>query len=260
MSNAADPHSRWDAPLFAPLRQWLEQLPTAPASAGLYDLLVRHPLPAPNGGRLRFAPPVADGLAYERRVWAEGVVETRPDNWHDFFNALVWLSFPRAKRAINACHIAAARPDSATRGPLRDALTHFDECGLIVLSTQADLLDLLRRHRWRELFVDRRESVGAAMRFIVFGHATYEALLRPFRGLTAKAVLYEVSEDWLRLPPTALNALVDARLADDLAADRHAGQPWQPVPLLGIPGVTPESDNPAYYDDASHFRPLRRGA
>ncbi|MDR2839086.1 MAG: DUF3025 domain-containing protein, partial [Azonexus sp.] len=207
--------TRWSAPLFAPLRQWLEQLPTAPATAGLNDLLARHPLPAPNGRRLRFAPPSADGLSYEARVWIEGIVETRPDNWHDFFNALVWQTFPRAKRAINACHIAAATPDRATRGPRRDALTHFDECGLVVLSPRPELLDLLRRHRWRELFVDRRQATRAAMRFVVFGHATYEALLQPFRGLTAKAVLYEIGEDWLDLSNAALNSRIDERLAND---------------------------------------------
>ena len=33
-----------------------------------------------------------------------------------------------------------------------------------------------------------------------------------------------------------------------------------PLPMLGIPGVVPENENPAYYDDASQFRPGRRAA
>ncbi|HLO65211.1 MAG TPA: DUF3025 domain-containing protein, partial [Azonexus sp.] len=35
---------------------------------------------------------------------------------------------------------------------------------------------------------------------------------------------------------------------------------FQPLPLLGIPGVTPENENPAYYDDTWQFRPGRRAA
>jgi hypothetical protein len=33
---------------------------------------------------------------------------------------------------------------------------------------------------------------------------------------------------------------------------------FQPLPILGIPGVVPENADPAYYDDAWQFRPGRR--
>jgi hypothetical protein len=96
------------------------------------------------------------------------------------------------------------------------------------------------------------------MRFVIFGHATYEQLLQPFRGLTAKAVLYEVSEDWLQMSDAAQVAAVDALLAADLASGRYQRpRDFQPLPLLGIPGVTPDSEDPAYYDDTWQFRPGR---
>jgi hypothetical protein len=99
------------------------------------------------------------------------------------------------------------------------------------------------------------------MRFIVFGHATYEALLAPFRGLTAKAVLYEVDADWLAQPPSEQVAAVDRMLATDVAAGRFVRpRDFQPLPLLGIPGVVPESEAPTYYDDTWQFRPGRRVA
>ncbi|HEX6735279.1 MAG TPA: DUF3025 domain-containing protein [Azonexus sp.] len=251
--------ARYPGPLFAPLRHWLAQLPDAPATAGLNALLARHPVSGEHGEPIRFVPPAADGLAYECRIWTQGAVETRPDNWHDFFNALVWLTFPQAKRAITAAHVAAMAPAGAARGTVRDALTHFDECGVVVLSTQPELLDLLRGHCWQELFVARRAAVRACMRFVVFGHATYESLLQPFRGLTAKAVLYTVEDSWLGLSDAALNAALDARLAADFAAGLHTRpRALQPVPLLGIPSVTPDSENPAYYADTGQFRPARR--
>jgi hypothetical protein len=30
--------------------------------------------------------------------------------------------------------------------------------------------------------------------------------------------------------------------------------------VLGIPGMTPDNENPAYYDDLWQFRPARRAA
>lgn len=248
-------------PLFEPLRHWLKQLPAAPESRELNALLARHPVLGDDGRAIRFVPPSADGLAYECRIRDHGRVETRPDNWHDFFNALIWLTFPRSKRAITAAHVAAMAPAGARRGSVRDALTHFDECGIVVLSTQPELLELLRAHCWRELFADRRRAVIDGMRFVIFGHATYERLLKPYRGLTAKAILYTVDESWLALSGEALNAAIDGRLAADLASGRYLRpRDFQPLPLLGIPGVTPDSEDPAYYDDVEQFRPARPSA
>ena len=253
------------APLFDPLRRWLERLPSGadgrPDTAALAALAERFPILAPNGRRIRFAPPRADGLAYECRIRDSAEVETRLGNWHDFFNALVWLTFPQAKRILSGRHAQAMDPAGTARGVARDALTHFDECGIVVLSSQSDLLDLLRDFKWKALFADRRVDVQRAMRFVVFGHATYEALLNPFRGLTAKAILHAVDESWLNLPATAQLAAVDTLLAADLAGDRYTRpRDFQPLPLLGIPGVTPDSDDPAYYDDTWQFRPGRRAS
>ena len=247
--------------LFDPLRHWLDQLPPRPDSAALTALAEQHPRHVASGQRIRFVPPQDDGKAYECRIWERGEVETRPDNWHDFFNALVWLSFPQTKNAISAAHVRAMQQPGELRGRVRDALTHFDECGIVVLSVQPQLLDLLRNFRWRELFVEQRAAVRRDMRFVVFGHATYESLLAPFRGLTAKAMLYAVDDSWLQWSGTDLVAAIDQRLAADIAADclRHP-RDLQPLPLLGIPGLVAESEDPAYYDDTWQFRPGRRAA
>jgi Protein of unknown function (DUF3025) len=252
-------HQIFASPLFGPLRRWLDQLPPAPDATAVAALAERFPILAANGRHIRFVPPQADGLAYESRVRESGEVETRPDNWHDFFNALVWLTFPQAKLALSAGHAQATGPAGAPRGAQRDALTHFDECGMVVLSSQPELLELLRDFRWKALFAERRAEVIRDMRFFVFGHATYEALLNPFIGLTAKAVLHQVAADWLAMPGPEQLAAVDALLAEDLHSGRYARpRDFQPVPVLGIPGVTADSEVPAYYDDIRQFRPGRR--
>jgi hypothetical protein len=137
-------------------------------------------------------------------------------------------------------------------------MTHFDECGAVVVAEDASLLELLQGFRWRELFVERRADTVAGLRVFVFGHATYEALLAPFRGLTAKCVLTPVPVGWLARPLAEQLREVDEGLAQDFAAGKH-GDPrgLQPLPLLGVPGVTADNECPQFYDDAWQFRPGR---
>ena len=55
-----------------------------------------------NGQPIRFVPSTElDDSAYEQRIYTTGRVSTRPDNWHDLFNALVWVRFPNIKTAMN---------------------------------------------------------------------------------------------------------------------------------------------------------------
>lgn len=246
-------------PLFFPLAPLLARLPAAPDTAALARLAATMPVRTASDQPVRFVPPQDDGLGYEERIARCGEVETRPDNWHDWFNGLVWLTFPRAKAALSARHAAELAPRHAARGVARDAMTHFDECGAVVVAENPLLLELLAGFRWRELFVAHRAELIAGLRVVVFGHATYEALLSPFRGLTAKCVLTEVAPGWLRQPLAEQLDEIDGWLAADLAAGLH-GNPraLQPLPLLGLPGVVPENEDPAYYDDTWQFRPGRR--
>ena len=81
------------------------------------------------GQLLRFVPQaeLPEGRAYEEFIGATGCVPTR-DNLHDFFNGLVWQSFPLIKRQLNALQAAqiAAQGVGKSRGPARDAATIFD--------------------------------------------------------------------------------------------------------------------------------------
>lgn len=237
----------------------LELIPFAPDTSSL-DLLCRnHRLTTESGQPIRFVPPQDDGQGYEARIWSRGEVETRPDNWHDFFNALVWMSFPRAKTALNTRHARSFDLQQVGRGTARDAMTHFDECGVVVVSSDASLLELLRNFCWKDLFWHRRDDLRTRLRCFIFGHATYEQLLAPFRGLTAKAVLLEVPPDWLAEPLSAQMANIDQRLAAALAVGAYDNpRSLHPLPLMGFPGVTPASEDAAYFDDTWQFRPGRR--
>jgi hypothetical protein len=214
-----------------------------------------------HGQPLRFALPSSDAEAYEERACLSGEIATRPDNRHDLFNALIWLTFPQTKAALNRRHVAALnaarQKGCAARGPLRDALTQFDECGVVVAGSSPDLWSALCAHRWHEVFVERREELKQSTRFIVFGHASHDALGAPFVGLCGKAMFVEVDEAWLNLSEMAALAALELRLVALFDAGQFSPRDWQPLPLLGIPGATADNEQARYYDDVRQFRPAR---
>lgn len=246
-------------PLSAFLAPWLGG--GTPDLARLNALARECGLVTGNVVSLRFVEPSGGADGYEERAYLNGEIATRPGSRHDLFNALIWLALPLSKAALNRRHFAALtaarRQGRAERGALRDALTQFDECGVVVAGSSPDLWQALCAHRWREVFVERRAELLRSTRFMVFGHASHDALAAPFVGLCGKALFIEVDAAWLELPePAALNAL-DVRLATCFDTEEFSPHDWQPLPLLGIPGATADNEQPDYYDDTRQFRPAR---
>jgi hypothetical protein len=200
-----------------------------------------------NGNAIRFVPPAAKDAYYELKVYRSGEVETRPDNLHDFFNALAWLAFPRAKARLNALHAGEIPREGGRRGRLRDLLTIFDEGGAIVLCDQPDLVSLLENMRWKALFWESRERVRREMRIFVFGHAVLEQALKPWPGITCKAIVAPAGADPDAATHAWLGALQPGASPRDLAA----------LPIFGFPGWFPAGDDAAFYEDTRYFRPLR---
>ncbi|MCK6408044.1 DUF3025 domain-containing protein [Thauera sp.] len=258
-------------PLFAPIAPWLARFTATgvPAHAALNTLLGDAAADAHSGSGvpIRFvAPPIGGHASYEERIFASGEVPTRDGDWHDFFNALAWCAWPRTKSACNRLHLAEARAREIAglsgRGPRRDALTQFDECGIVVVSADAEIPALLAAHDWEEAFWNRRTHLLASTRFLVFGHGSWDQLRAPFVGLCAKALYRVVDPAWLGLPATDALAETDAWLAHHLEAaiDLLTPRSLAPLPLLGIPGVTPDSACAHYYRDSRQFRPKRHPA
>jgi len=254
-------------PIYDPIRPALARLAREPGwpDAERLNRLAQELGAAPrtaSGKPVRFAAPRPADVNYELRVHASGEVATRPRNWHDLFNALAWLAFPRTKAALNARHAAQIPRESGRRGPLRDLLTIFDEGGAIVACADPGLAELIRGFRWRELFWARRAGVLEAMRFVVVGHAVLEQALRPWPGITCKALFVALDSAELRLPPAQLFACLDARAVAWLEAVTGEFTPraLAPLPVFGYPGWFPGNECEAFYADTRYFRPLRRTA
>jgi hypothetical protein len=230
-----------------------------PACADLQKLLPGG-LETASGHRLRFLPQhELPNAPYERRIHDTGVVATRADNWHDLFNALAWARLPGIKAAMNALHCSGPlEHPPGSRGRLRDTLTLFDECGVIVASGAPPLLEALAKKDWRVAFHTLRDSWQAATSVVIAGHALLEKFLRPYKSMTANALLLRVDDKFTSLSSDERVGILDRQIAAKmLAGDAAAGTGClAPVPLAGIPGWWPDgAQDEAFYADTAVFRP-----
>ena len=189
---------------------------------------------------------LADGQAYEQFIFETGSVPTR-DNLHDFFNGLCWLTFPQTKKKLNQLQAQQLAVDGVqqVRGPVRDALTLFDENAAFLCAPQP-LWDALLARDWRRLFVDLR-PLWAEAQLVLFGHALLEKLVQPRKPITAHVYQAQPAMDSI--------ADLDGWVAADLRAEKLAGKPFAPLPVLGVPGWWPDNENPCFYEDIRVFRP-----
>jgi hypothetical protein len=257
------------SPMFEPLRAAASGFDGGrwPQCADLNRALAMRAEPLLNAGGqgLRFVEPEARRARfedrYEPRIYLRGEVQFRARNWHDLLNAFAWLTFPRTKAALNARHyvelVRQRAAGAVNRGRVQDALTLFDEGGVMVAVSDAALAALLMDHQWKELFWRRRAQAGREIGFYLFGHALYEKALQPFAGVTGRGVIVGVARDFFAWPLARrlaeLDAQVSARVADP--ACFTAPRELAPVPILGVPGWHAQNEREAYYDDAGYFRP-----
>lgn len=213
---------------------------------------------------LSFVPQAAlpAGTAYEAFISAAGCVPTRA-NLHDFFNALVWLSFPRIKRQLNALQAAQITQSGVgkERGPARDAATIFDENSALLVVHDAPqgraLVAALRSHQWTDAFIGHRSDFGSTAEVWLFGHALMEKLVSPYKAITAHTRVVLVDDAYFALEPAARRAWIDRQVAQELTDQGLSTADFTPLPVLGVPGWWPAQDA-AFYADASVFRPKRQ--
>ncbi len=245
----------WSAPWFTPWRAIGERVwqgvgeDAAGSVAAALDAHASHATP------VRFVPQalLPPSESYEAFIFAQRAVPTR-DNLHDAFNGLAWLRLPRAKARLNAVQAAeiARAGVRATRGPVRDAATLFDENAVLLHAPDALWQALLAR-RWGEVFGVLRPLWHQA-RVLVFGHAALEKLLTPYKSITGHV--------WRVVPgfdPVADLTELDDWLARELTVERLAAKPFAALPLLGVPGWWPANEQPQFYADAQVFRSRRGG-
>ena len=263
-----------DRPMFEPLRPLLEpfrlhrEWPGLDAYQQLLDSL-DEPLRTRHGAALSVVPQDARPDHFEQhyapRIYLSGEIQSRTRNWHDFFQLLTWLLFPRTKATINALHFPGARArnagggDRGRRTALENMLSLFDEGGAVLISSDDTLLQLARDFQWKTLFWERRDELASRFECITFGHALYEKGLKPYLGMTANAILIEVEDDYFAQPMARRHVDIDDRLTSIFERGERYTRPrdLSPFPILGLPGWDRENENEAYYDNIRYFRPGR---
>ena len=245
----------WSQPWFKPWRELGEptvQLALKQQSIAEALNTTRAGLALGDVNEVKFVPQstLPEGQAYEDFIFKTAQVPTR-DGLHDFFNGLCWHRFPLAKRRLN--QLQAAEIDTqgirATRGPVRDALTLFDE-NVVLMHAPDDVWAALQARDWLKLFVDLRDQ-WQQVHLVLFGHALLEKLVTPYKSITAH--VYRVDSD---INPHD-EAALDVWLVQDLQPAKLATKPYEPLPILGVPGWWPANAERAYYEDVNVFRPKR---
>lgn len=244
------------------LRAHLQAAPGWP-EVGQYRQLVALMDTAPEVELPRFEdrpPPwVKKAGGYEKVVSELRCVPTRSASWHDLFNALVWLHYPRFKWAANAVQIAEMSSPHVDprngRTAVQSRAAQFDEGGVVLLVDDAHLLEPLQRLDWSAFFLEQRACFGPRIQCLVVGHALFESLREPFVGITAKALPMVVPRGQLGGDAARLRGHVDRVLAERLHEALRADR-FLPLPILGVPGWHPEQTR-AFYENPRYFR-IRR--
>jgi hypothetical protein len=265
-----DPQFAMRSPMFRPLRNLAAVVQGAqwPTADRLNAMATRIAAVSGGGQPLRFAslsgaasPGAAD---YEMQIHDDGVVPLRDANWHDLFNALTWLAFPRTKAAMNHVHRdelrAAPGGASRMRNARRDVLTLLDESGVLVLSNSSTMLERLRAFAWKRVFCDERETLTRTTRFLMLGHGLYEKALSPFVGMTGHALLLSLPAHFDMSDEPSLLAYADTASANSVQASLQRPRDLSPLPVLGVPGWWHANRSATFYDNADYFRPGRTRA
>jgi hypothetical protein len=122
--------------------------------------------------------PIARADLYDATIVLRRTVPTRARMWHDYLNALVWTTFPRAKLALHRRQhraIEAWIPPGATQLPNArsrelDTLALVDEGGVLLL--------------------ERAPQGGVPLAHrIIFGHALFEGLVFEQPAMVARSVV-----------------------------------------------------------------------
>lgn len=209
--------------------------PDAPTRAALAPSLG-------DDGRWQLVDPRAPGnigTSYEEAI-ARGCIPTRDGSWHDAFNLLAFLAWPRAKTALHArvlrCQRQRRAQGQSQRGREEDALALIDEVAIVV-SGRTELVRRFDAHRRAGVLpgavgpqtsdeaidgMDAAVRGAGGLRVRWFGHALLEHLVLGRPPVTAGVWSIAIDDD--RTDDAVLAAQIEAGMFT--APCVSPGIPW----------------------------------
>ncbi len=202
---------------------------------------------------------------YEVRIYLSGEIQTRINNWHDFFQVIIWCNYNNTKSIINKMHYQALSDryyvdgHNSKRSATENSLTLFDECGAIIVSSNPALLQQVKDFDWQGLFLTNRDCFDRNIKCFIFGHALYEKCLNPYLGMTAHCICLLVEADFFSLQLAQQKKVVD-QLSCEYFKQHGELSPRElnPFPLLGVPGWDVRNTDPVFYQNKDYFRSARK--
>ena len=197
--------------------------------------------------------------SYEQDVYLRRNVCTRQENWHDFFNNVTWILYPKTKWAIiqRGYQENSDKLPTQARTKRQNLLAHFDECGMIFCSDCPSLFNQVKNHAWKKLFFETANLKVHAWP-LIFGHGLFEKAKNPYIGMTGKIVFLHVRPDFFDLPMLARISYIDTKMAEWILSADFPDEPkaLHPFPMLGWPDWHVQNRDPAFYDNCCYFRPM----
>jgi len=141
---------------------------------------------------------------YDARISLAHEVPTRERDWHDLLNMLCFATFPHSKYALHSRQYAAlaARVDEHTtrlpgrRTPEQDALTLFDEGGVVLVGRAEDTAQLAAAASGDSETLCLALCGARRLRVVPFGHALFEHELEGVRCPGGCTQIVSVPELW----------------------------------------------------------------
>ncbi|MET0386973.1 MAG: DUF3025 domain-containing protein [Polyangiales bacterium] len=173
---------------------------------------------------------------YDARISVAHEVPTRERDWHDFLNMLCFATFPHSKLALHARQyrcLTERVTDGCTRLPNRrtpeqDALTLFDEGGVVLATDDSSRLQLMAADdSAREGLCLALRDAGK-LRVVPFGHALFEHEIEGLRcpGGATQVIVPDAALSDTPMMLRALDRALAAHIRDRSHFDspRDAGQ------------------------------------
>ena len=191
-------------------------------------------------------------FTYETFIDESKTIPTR-QNIHDLLNGLSWIKYPLTKERMLSLQALEVRKNvgidqSQVRGAIRDAITVFDENGILLQADEPIWLALENKD-WNKLFIQHR-TLWKKARVWIFGHALLEKLITPRLSMTGHVLR-------LKLPTDIVSSDIDEWVSERITSMDWAQKPFSPLQVLGVPGWWEENDAPGFYENADVFRPNR---
>mgnify|MGYP003329062150 CR=1 FL=1 len=136
-------------------------------------------------------------------IYVQNIIEkkkilTRQNNWHDFFNMLIWAHFPKSKWALHKAFFASRQEVQSQvlqRSSFEDLLTCFDEGSLLLLCREANYSSLMQALSCRDLSRKNSLLTDFSLKHLVFGHGLLESLCAGKRDLNVLTMLVPLKEE-----------------------------------------------------------------